>query len=272
MEYRLSPGTPPNLPIIARTGLKALKHLLAISACLMLAACISHGRPKDTPLPIDNPAAKKGVTIALLGATGMVGSFVLSEALAQGYDIRALARTPEKLDPLRSHITVIKGDARDATAISPLLAGSDVVITALGPVRADGKGAKMISTTATGLIIDAMRAHNIQRYIIVSGGAVEMPDDDRNITGWLVKQSATLALRDTVKDKQAEYRLVADSPVQWTLLRCPLIDPEPFAHTAMVSLKTPPSFRLRAGELARFIIGQIDSADYIGKGPFLGSE
>ena len=252
--------------------LSALKLLFTLTLSLVLVACISHGRPKNAPVAIDNPAAKKGVTIALLGATGMVGSFVVNEALARGYDIRALARTPKKLDALKGQITIIQGDARDGAAIDALLAGSDVVITALGPVRADGKGAKMISTTATGLIIDAMRAHNIQRYIIVSGGAVEMPDDDRNITGWLVKQSATLALRDTVKDKQAEYRLVADSPVQWTLLRCPLIDPEPFAHTAMVSLKTPPSFRLRAGELARFIIGQIDSADYIGKGPFLGSE
>ncbi|MBF8270843.1 MAG: hypothetical protein HW386_2552, partial [Gammaproteobacteria bacterium] len=31
------------------------------------------------------------------------------------------------------------------------------------------------------------------------------------------------------------------------------------------------SFNLRAGELARFVIEQIDAQEYIRKGPFLGS-
>ncbi len=268
---------PPKSRIAAYTQLsteivKALKLFALFATCLALMSCISHGRPAEAPTPVENPAAKKGVTIALLGATGMVGSYVLSEALSLGYDIRALARTPEKLDTLKDRITIIQGDARDAAAIDALIEGSGIVISALGPVKADGKGAMMISTTATGLIIDAMGTHNIQRYIVVSGAAVEMPGDDRNLTGWLVEQSATIALHDTLKDKQAEYRLLADSPVLWTLVRCPLIDPEPFAHKALVSVKTPPSFRLRAGELARFIIEQIESDEYIGKGPLVGSK
>ena len=61
------------------------------------------------------------------------------------------------------------------------------------------------------------------------------------------------------------------SRVQWTLVRCPLIDPESFQHEARVTLDTPTSFHVRAGELARFIIDQIESRKYIRKGPFLGS-
>ena len=35
--------------------------------------------------------------IALLGATGAVGSHFLTKALAAGYAVKALVRTPEKL-------------------------------------------------------------------------------------------------------------------------------------------------------------------------------
>ena len=216
-------------------------------------------------------APPTNITIALLGATGMVGGFVLQQALAEGYEIRALARTPVKLDALKHRITIVQGDARDPAAIEALLHGSDVVISALGPVKADGAAAKMISTTATGHITRLMPEHDIQRYIVVSGAAVVMPDDDRNLTGWLMQKMASLALSDALEDKQAEYRLLADSPVQWTLVRCPLIEAEPFQSKPRASLETPTSFHLRAGELAYFLIEQINSEEFLRKGPFLDS-
>jgi len=79
------------------------------------------------------------------------------------------------------------------------------------------------------------------------------------------------ALNDTVKDKQAEYQLLAESPIQWTLVRCPLIKNKPFKYQPKASLVTPSSFSLRAGELAHFVIEQINTKEYIKKGPFLES-
>ena len=201
----------------------------------------------------------------------MVGGFVLQEALTQGYNIRALVRTPQKLNALKDQITIVQGDALDRAAIDALLAGSDVVISALGPVKADGEAALMVSTTASGHVIESMLEHSIQRYIVVSGGAVTVPGDDRNMTGWLLQQAASLTLRSTLQDKQAEYELLADSSSQWTLVRCPIIDPEPFEQHAAASLETPTSFRLRAGELARFIVDQISSDEFVGEAPFLSS-
>lgn len=248
-----------------------LKLVAIVSCTVLLFACSATPVQKEPAVAV-GIAEKKELTIALLGATGMVGGFVLAEALAQGYDVRALARTPQKLKALKNQITIIPGDARDPVAIDALLSGSDVVVSALGPVKADGKAALMISTRASGNIIQSMVQHNIQRYIVVSGAAVSVPGDDRNITGWLVQKLAALTLHDTLRDKQAEYQLLADSSVQWTLVRCPFIDPQPFEQNATVSLATPSSFRLRAGELARFIVEQLDSEAFIGQAPFLSSE
>ena len=217
------------------------------------------------------PAPSKNITIAVLGATGMVGGFVLQQALLEGYEVRALARTPPKLDAFKDRITIVKGDARDPSAIENLLTGSDVIISALGPVKADGDAANMISSTATDHIIRLMPEHDIKRYIVVSGAAVAIPGDNRGLVGWLMQKMASIALRDTLEDKQQEYQLLADSDIEWTLVRCPIISADPFRQPPIASLETPTSFQLRAGELAYFLIEQVNSQEFISKGPFLQS-
>lgn len=239
---------------------------------VLLAACSS---TPTTVAPatavVEPPVKQRDLTIAVLGGTGMVGGFILQEALAQGYKVRALARSPHKLNHLQDRITIVQGDARDAQVIDELLRGSDVVLSALGPARGDGDAALMISTVATGHIIDLSPRHNIQRYILVSGGGVDAPGDDRNFTGWLMQKMVAIALRDTLDDKQAEYELLAASSLPWTALRCPRIVAEPFVEPPVASLTTPTAFTLRAGELAWFMINEIGSDEFAGKAPFLNT-
>jgi len=202
----------------------------------------------------------------------MVGGYLLQEALARGYAVRALARTPAKLGEFSDRITIVQGDARDPVVIEELLQGSDVVVSALGPVKADGDAARFISTTATGNVLKAMDKTGTSRLLVVSGAAVVMPGDDRNFLGWWIRTLVQIGLQRTLQDKQAEYELLAASSVDWMLVRCPVIDPEPFRMTPLKSLVTPPAFRVRAGELARFVMDQLDDRQFSHQGPFLGSE
>jgi len=260
------------------TGLqRALRIFSAVAFAGLLLACASSGPPPGGPSPgpeehtAPEAAATGSHTVALLGATGMVGKFLLRESLARGYKVRALARTPAKLDEFGNRITIVQGDARDAAVVAELLRGSDVVISALGPVQADGAANLFINTIVTGNVLQAMAGEGISRYLIVSGAGVEMPGDERDLLGWWIQTLAQAGLRDALQDKQAEYDLLAKSAVEWTLVRCPLIDPEPFRAPPVTSVQTPPAFRVRAGELARFMLDQVDSTDYSRKGPFLGS-
>ncbi|PLW70692.1 NAD(P)-dependent oxidoreductase [Pseudohalioglobus lutimaris] len=244
---------------------------LAIGICL-LAACAA-----NAPLPSPQASGAAPVspderrTLALLGATGMVGGYLLEEALARGHEVRALARTPAKLAAFSERITIVQGDAREQAVISELLRGSDVVINALGPVKADGDAARFINSAVTERVLREMTEAGISQYLVVSGAAVVMPGDDRNLLGWWIRTLARLGLRETLQDKQAEYALLAQSKVDWTLVRCPLIDPQPFRAAPRAAMETPPAFRLRAGELAKFMIDQIGSDTFSAKGPFLGS-
>lgn len=248
---------------------------LLLPALLWLAACTS------VPPPSLPPAADRAGSVtaageppqvlALLGATGMVGGYLLDEALARGYAVRALSRSPEKLDAYRDRITIVQGDARDRGTIRELLRGSTAVVSALGPVRADGDAARFVNTAVTRNVLDEMAEGTADFYIAVSGAAVVMPGDERNLLGWWIRKLAQLGLRSTLQDKQAEYALLASSEANWTLVRCPLIDPEPYRSVPQLSVQTPPAFRVRAGELAHFMLDQVASREYAGRGPFLGS-
>ncbi|MCD2196993.1 NAD-dependent epimerase/dehydratase family protein [Actinomycetospora endophytica] len=72
--------------------------------------------------------------VLLTGATGFLGSSVLSALLAGGHDVVAPVRRPEVADDLaRRGVTAVVGDLTDSATIRPLLEGVDGVIHAASP-------------------------------------------------------------------------------------------------------------------------------------------
>ena len=70
--------------------------------------------------------------VALLGATGFVGSALLNEALDRGHIVTAIVRHPEKLEK-REGLTAKAGDVYDTTSLATLIQGNDAIISAFNP-------------------------------------------------------------------------------------------------------------------------------------------
>jgi putative NADH-flavin reductase len=70
--------------------------------------------------------------VALLGATGFVGSALLKEALGRGHLVTAIVRHPEKLEK-REGLTAKAGDVYDTDSLATLIQGNDAVISAFNP-------------------------------------------------------------------------------------------------------------------------------------------
>jgi len=70
--------------------------------------------------------------IALLGATGFVGSALLKEVLDRGHIVTAIVPHPEKLAK-REGLTARAGDVYDTTSLATLIQGNDAIISAFNP-------------------------------------------------------------------------------------------------------------------------------------------
>src|SRR5256885_10003585 len=67
--------------------------------------------------------------VALIGATGFVGSAVLKELLQRGHEVVALVRDPAKL-AAQPRLQAVQADVLDAAAVQRAVAGADAVVRA----------------------------------------------------------------------------------------------------------------------------------------------
>jgi putative NADH-flavin reductase len=65
--------------------------------------------------------------IALIGATGNIGSRVLEEALSRQHTVTAITRDPRKVSA-RAGMVIRAGSTTDAPALVKILKGHDIVV------------------------------------------------------------------------------------------------------------------------------------------------
>lgn len=111
--------------------------------------------------------------IALIGATGFVGSAILKEALDRGHEVTAIVRHPEKLQP-NANLRAQKGDVYNVDEVACLVAGHDAVISAFNPgwTNPDIYNQQIKGTKA---IINGVRKAGVKRLLFVGGaGSLEV--------------------------------------------------------------------------------------------------
>lgn len=99
------------------------------------------------------------MNVALIGATGRGGSCILKELVDRGHQITAIVRHPEKV-PALPRVTAKQGDALDGGALKGLIAGHDVVVSAVQFVPTDSE-----------TLIAAVRDSGVPRFVVMGGAA-----------------------------------------------------------------------------------------------------
>ena len=111
--------------------------------------------------------------VALLGATGFVGSALLKEALDRGHTVTAIVRQPEKLEKREGLIAKV-GDVYDTASLAALIRGNDAVISAFNPGWKD-PNLYDDQVRGTASIIAAIKDAGIKRVLWVGGaGGLEV--------------------------------------------------------------------------------------------------
>lgn len=144
--------------------------------------------------------------IALIGATGYVGSKLLAEALSRGHELTAITKGTGHAPHPHANLKFVQVDATDAKALSGAIRGHDLVISAFNPgLDADGSG--------TRAIIDGVKRAGIGRFLTVGGaGTLLLPSGQRVVdqpdfpAEWKEGSLRTAAFFETLqKEKELDW-------------------------------------------------------------------
>jgi uncharacterized protein len=155
--------------------------------------------------------------IAIIGASGNIGSFIRDEALARGHQVTAIVRHPEKIIARNPRLTVVKADILK-DKVDELVKGHGAVISAYNPGWSNPdiyneqiKGAKAI--------ISGVKKAGIKRLLVVGGaGSLEVAPG--------VQLLDTVTFPENIKDgvlatRETLYMLRKEKELEWTFLSPP---------------------------------------------------
>jgi nucleoside-diphosphate-sugar epimerase len=109
-----------------------------------------------------------GRIVAVTGGTGFLGSHLVAALLAQGHEVRALARDPEKARNLDSRVKVFIGDICDPQVLGAMSAGCDWVFHTVSNFRtASGpkESYRRINVEGTRNALESAAAAGVKRFI-----------------------------------------------------------------------------------------------------------
>jgi putative NADH-flavin reductase len=207
--------------------------------------------------------------VAVIGGGGRTGKYIVDQLLQRGFSLRLLLRNPETLTIQHPLIQVIKGDVLDEEIVSVLIAGCQAVISTVG----QRKDEPLVASRAAANIINAIEKQQISagkvKYILLAGLNVDTPFDKKSPE----TQKATEWMKETFpaihEDRQKSYAILEASEVDWTLVRVPYIEFNDEQGNVKVDLEDCPGSKISAGDIARFMIGQLADATYLRKAPFI---
>lgn len=212
----------------------------------------------------------KNNKIALIGATGKAGKYLLKELIKQDFQLKLLVRNPEKIQIQNSLVQVIKGNVNSYDDVKKLLEGCDAVISMLGLGLPNSE--KNIFSTSTQNILKAMADFKIDRYMVITGLNVDTPYDQKDVKTKMGTDWMKANFPETTADKQKEFEILSASNVDWTLVRLPLIEQTDDTSSVEVNLKNCVGDKISATNLALFLIEELESKSYIKKAPFLSNK
>ncbi|MFG2941386.1 NAD(P)-dependent oxidoreductase [Streptomyces sp. NPDC048282] len=167
--------------------------------------------------------------IAVLGATGNIGSRFLEQALCQGHEVIAYVRRADALAP-RAGLTVVQGSLDDEAALSKAFVGADAVLSCIGvPLRAK-KPIDLMRRTLP-VITRATRDAGIQRFVLVSAFGV---GDTARKGSFLARLVYRTVVARIFKDKELAEEILPSTRLDWTTVYPVNLKDAPAAPSAAV--------------------------------------
>jgi putative NADH-flavin reductase len=211
--------------------------------------------------------------ILIIGATGRTGRLIVEEALKQGYDLNVLVRDKNKMPFSSKSIKVYQGTPTSRTDLAAAMQGCDLIISALGIVRAsDAPWSKLI--TAKNFISESIKnaiaeadQQNLKRLITISAWGVG--ETKKQVPFWLRWLIDYTNMGPVYAEHEKEEKLLANSDLNWTAVRPVALSDSKKTKALKVSLNNfpKPSLQISRQSVAKFIVDIVKSDKYDRKSP-----
>lgn len=200
----------------------------------------------------------------IFGSTGKTGRELVKQALEQGLEILAFARTPEKLNDLKHpNLIVLKGDVTNYESVEQAVKKAEVVISALGSPTLKKN---TIVSDGTKNIIKAMNKFGIKRFICITAlGAGKSHGEPGFFFTYIL---VPLLIKNVMADIEIQEKYIMESSLDWTIIRpVGLTNGKKrgvYKHGEKIKNLT---LRISRADVANFMLKQIESKEYIQKTP-----
>lgn len=210
--------------------------------------------------------------VAIFGATGIVGSAITKEALAQGYEVTVLTRDAKRVKETSRRLTVIEGSVTDRATVRKMLEGQDAIIQSLGiGGKGDGKPNTFVSE-ANKLVMEEMKRMKVRRLIAIS---VIGAGDSWKFLPWIYRKLMPIMMKwfkAIIDDKNRMEPMIEHSGLDWTIVRCTTVKNTPFKGHITASLDGKGiKFSIAATDMAKFVVAQLADSAFMYKSPVISN-
>lgn len=205
------------------------------------------------------------MTITVFGATGRSGLPLIRRALEAGHAVRAAVRSREKLGELQNRVEVVPGDVLDRQLVERSVAGSDAVVSLIGHSKDSPPD---LLTRGAENMVSAMKASGVNRLIVLTGAGVRFPGDQPRLLDRFIRFLLKALQPQLLRDSEGYVEEVRRSGLRWTVVRGPMLhekSAEGEYRVGLVGSGVGP--RASRDHIARFIIDELESENYLKSGP-----
>jgi putative NADH-flavin reductase len=208
------------------------------------------------------------VRVLIIGASKGIGLDTVRQALVQGHDVRALARSAAAIGLSNPKLEKVRGDALNHKDVEAALAGVEVVIVTLGVGLSDLFRPVNLFSDATRVLIAAMKTQAVSRLICVTGFGA---GDSRASIGWLQRIPFQIVFGHAYDDKTRQEQMIKESALDWTIARPGVLTNGPRTGHYQI-LREPSKWRngmISRSDVADFLVRQIEDTTYVLSAPVL---
>jgi putative NADH-flavin reductase len=151
--------------------------------------------------------------VAIIGASGFIGSYVRDEALARGHQVTAIVRHPENITVQDPRLNVVKADILEGK-VDELVKGHDAVISAYSAGRSSSR---VYDEQIEGYeaIISGVKQAGIKRLLVVGGASTLEVSPGVQLIDTMSPEQITHGMLAT---REMLYMLRKEKELEWTFL------------------------------------------------------